>query len=517
MAVLQKLTLTQLEKQTKDFQVNILWTSEQNNGSHNYVTRTAYLYYSVNGGEKMTLSVQYTLPGQTENVILNTTISVPAREDGTAKVQVWSWMNTHISAGVVELYEELTLKPDASTISVQDALIGSATTVQIFSRSAEHTHTVQYTFGNQSGYLTETGDVTENEIRISVNEIPFKIPISFYEEIPNAKIGACQLFCTTYNGDTQIGDPQKASFMIAADENQCAPAVNGSIIDVNAKTVAVTGNANQLIRYHSKAQCTIVPELKYGADVSQRYINGTELQSDGDAIIIDCVDQSDVAFALTDSRGLRAEKTVEFNLIPYLHLTMSADIERDGPTSEKASLRCSGFFYRGDFGEGTASNELTFRYKIGSGELITVTIPYNVGVNGLNSYYIEIPLTDLNYRETYAITVCVSDKLETVEKKLILKKGIPVFDWGENDFNFNVPVNIEGEDGYSGTLLNVKGLLNADQLTIGYKPLSYFFYPVGSVFITYNLETDPNILFGGSWEQEFTGLTNDGIRWVRKS
>ena len=32
--------------------------------------------------------------------------------------------------------------------------------------------------------------------------------------------------------------------------------------------------------------------------------------------------------------------------------------------------------------------------------------------------------------------------LSTVTKTITLQRGIPVFDWGENDFNFHVPIKI---------------------------------------------------------------------------
>ena len=42
-------------------------------------------------------------------------------------------------------------------------------------------------------------------------------------------------------------------------------------------------------------------------------------------------------------------------------------------------------------------------------------------------------------------------------KKLTLQKGIPVFGWGEDDFNFNVPVTITEED----VCYNLLGALKA--------------------------------------------------------
>ena len=55
-----------------------------------------------------------------------------------------------------------------------------------------------------------------------------------------------------------------------------------------------------------------------------------------------------------------------------------------------------------------------------------------------------ISLSDLDYTKAFAFEVVVSDKIATVTKAVTLPKGIPVFDWGENDFNFNVPVKIAG-------------------------------------------------------------------------
>ncbi len=518
MAVSQKLTLNQLENQGNNYQVNVLWTSAQTGASYNNVTRTAYLYYSVNGGEETVVTVKYTLPLRTEKVILNLTIVVPPAEEGTATLNVRTWMDTHISAGVVTLVEELELKPVESTMTAADAAIGTVIPVKIHSSSTEHTHSVRYEFGAKSGYLTETGGVSAEEIILAVTDIPFLLPESFYEEIPDARSGVCQLSCTTYAGDTQVGEPQQATFTVSADGSQCSPTVSGSVVDVNPQTLAITGNENQLIRYHSTALCTITPELKNYASVDKQWINGVELEQGSNEISIDKVEQEQVMFAVADSRGFRAEAAGAISLIPYRHLTMSASAERDDPTSGNATLRCSGLFYRGNFGDGTQNNTLTFQYKIGAGEFITAAADYSVGAPSVDSYSAALKLSGLSYQNTHTITVRVSDKLETVEKRLTLKKGVPVFDWGENDFKFNVPVTIEGEKNYAGKLLDVKGLLNAETLTVGGMPLNYVLYPVGGVFITYDPDADPNDIFGGAWESvNNSQILGDGYRWVRKA
>ena len=52
-----------------------------------------------------------------------------------------------------------------------------------------------------------------------------------------------------------------------------------------------------------------------------------------------------------------------------------------------------------------------------------------------------------DYRKSYDFQIQAYDgangtALTTVTRDLVIKRGIPVFDWGENDFNFHVPVKI---------------------------------------------------------------------------
>ena len=62
-----------------------------------------------------------------------------------------------------------------------------------------------------------------------------------------------------------------------------------------------------------------------------------------------------------------------------------------------------------------------------------------------NSYTATVNLTGLDYQKTYSIEASIKDTLTSyvyaTEKKI---NTTPVFDWGENDFNFNVPVTMRG-------------------------------------------------------------------------
>ena len=48
--------------------------------------------------------------------------------------------------------------------------------------------------------------------------------------------------------------------------------------------------------------------------------------------------------------------------------------------------------------------------------------------------------------QSYTFDVVVTDAVTNATSSATIPKGIPVFDWGENDFNFNVPVYINGTE-----------------------------------------------------------------------
>ena len=76
-----------------------------------------------------------------------------------------------------------------------------------------------------------------------------------------------------------------------------------------------------------------------------------------------------------------------------------------------------------------------------------------------NGYSKTITISNLDYRKSYRVSATVKDAIGTVTSESKTFQAIPIFDWGQNDFNFNVPVSIEHnpiadfviEQGYYGT------------------------------------------------------------------
>ena len=245
------------------------------------------------------------------------------------------------------------------------------------------------------------------------------------------------LTCVTYNGATAIGS-STCEFDVTTDEAKCKPDVAGTVVDINPKTVAVTGDNNIMVRYCSTADCTIAVTLnKKAGSVKTKTINNVSVS--GDSRQIGSVETGTFDFYAKDSREYHNTDKVVKTLIPYVKLTANVTSWRVDPTSGNARLKIEGNCFKGNFG--AKDNTLTVRYRQGdSGDYTTVapTISDN------DTYTVTVDLSGLDYTKAFTYEVIVSDELSTVPKTTTIQKGIPVFDWGENDFNLNVPVAVNG-------------------------------------------------------------------------
>lgn len=330
----------------------------------------------------------------------------------------------------------LTAIPRASAIGATDANIGANSAIAIDKKSSSYTHSIKYEFGSLSGYITSSGGVSTSEVKFSAASVSFTVPTSFYTQIPNAKTGKCKLTCTTYSGNTKIGDAKTTEFTVTAAESSCTPTVSGTVVDSNATTKALTGDDSKLIKYFSDALCTIAATAKNSATIKTKKIGGTTVS--GNTRTISDVETGSIAFAATDSRGYSTSVTVKATLINYIKLTVNAYLNRVDPTSGNAILNVKGNYFNGSFG--AVNNSLSIKYRIGkSGESYGDWIEASPLI-GDDNYTLSVYLSGLDYRYAYSLQVVCEDKLVSKEVTATVSKGIPVADWGESDFRFNVPV-----------------------------------------------------------------------------
>ncbi len=357
--------------------------------------------------------------------------------------------STHTVSGNVTVAS--TAQVLASNVGATNANIGSVSTITVTKYNPTYYHTLQYSFGNLSGYITSSGGVSTSASKFSGTSVAFTIPSTFYAQIPNSKTGKCTITCKTYSSSsstTQLGNATTCQITVTATG---APTVSGTVVDTNATTIALTGDANKLIRYKSTAVATISASGNNSATIASKYINNVVPNSSNQRTF-SRVSATSFVFKATDSRGYQATKTVSPTMVDYINLTLNPVISRPTPTGSEITMTFTGDYYRGSFGAYSNTLKIQYRYRESSSTTWSswTTIASTNYTISTQTYTTSSPIslgTNFDYQKAYMFQVRATDgtadyTLSTVTKAVTVQRGIPVFDWGEEDFEFHVNVKI---------------------------------------------------------------------------
>ena len=421
-----------------------------------------YGYVGYDGANRQYRSTTYNFANHAVNCFGDHTFTVFHDSDGTKTLTLegaWSTSHsTYISGGSAAGTVELPPISRESTIRATDAMIGSESTITVIRQNKSFTHSIAYRFGSLSGYLDADGNPVSVETDMTAETLSFTLPEAFYHQIPDAPYGTVELTCRTYSETSQIGQDRTCTFLAKTDPAVCAPEVTGTAVDCNPETLALTGDETCLVRYASQVQCEITAQAKNGAHIVQTTVAGALVTED--THLVEQPQSGTIEFAATDSRGHTTVFPVQLQMIPYVPLTISkADLKRTDPTSGNALLVLAGKCFAGDFGE--TENSITAQFCVDDGEYQSIELT----AQGEN-YSATVELEGLDYQQTHRLYLEVSDLLSSVSKTLTLGKGVPVFDWGEQDFQFHVPVTGNFRGAFDGAYIRTVRLSATNTLTL---------------------------------------------------
>lgn len=264
------------------------------------------------------------------------------------------------------------------------------------------------------------------------------------ERSPNS----VQLPLTFYARSTLMNDEQLLSGMSSMMTIvNSAPTINTtSIKDVNSITTALTGNENIFVLNASRVE----------ANMTASFFKETKVVDD--SYKIQCgsktikstlgyfpeVESGSIVFTIKDSRNLITTKTVTAaSVIEYKKPTISFIYTQPDATATTLTGTVSGTFWHGSFGVSNNTFNLQYRYRIGNGDYTNWTNLYAIPTEGTYSTGFTIP--GMDYRNAYTVQMRVIDSIYTVESSEVNVLVKPVFDWSKSDFNFNVPITMNGE------------------------------------------------------------------------
>lgn len=444
MAVYQELSVTEVADsqsiEDNSSKVNIVWTSKQSGESRNGYKRTAYYYVSINEGEETEYSVSYTLPQSTTKTIVDATITVPHKEDGSATVAVRTWMDTGISVGVVEKSQTLTLttisrasQPSCITYPNHTRDVGKfgdTITIHMNRKSNEFTHDVYYSFGSE-----ELQEIASNV----VYNTTWTIPLDIIEKLESQeKSGIGEIIVKTYtdNGNKYIGENSCEFFVTVPEIEETKPTISMSLMPIGAIPSEFAG---LYLQGFTKVKATLTADGKYGADINSLLIkvDGVIISSDDDftSSYLTIPGEKTVYGYVIDSRGFTNETSQTITVIPYsdpkLEGASAVRCDENGNQSESGThLKISGKrSYSPCIYEGEQNNhcKIEYRYsqdKINYSNWITILDGNDLSIDEVTtepllngalsteaSYLVHIRAMDTMGRTADSFTTIPTDKV----------------------------------------------------------------------------------------------------------
>ena len=328
MSVNQSLTLEQVGQSIANntSKVRIKWTSQQTGSSYNNAPGDkAYYYITINGGTETEHTVAFTLPQNTTKTILDTTLTVSHKADGTGSIKVRTWMDTEISAGVITQTKTLTLDtiPRASAVSAPSTgTLGTALKITVDRKSANFTDKLYYKIGSKSAVRLTGYDGT-------AETYSWTPPVSLAINAPNSTKLAVTLIADTYNGTAYVG--RSECTVTLAIPSSVVPTLSVSVTDPTGNKTKYTGYFLQL---RSKIRVAITGTGAQGSTIKSYSIKVgwsagsgtlyTASAATGTTGLLPYYGTVYITCAVTDSRGRTATKSIEYTVKPYSVPTISA-------------------------------------------------------------------------------------------------------------------------------------------------------------------------------------------------
>ena len=424
--------------QTKNIATNtstIAWTLTSTGGTDNYYT-TGPTTVKINGEtvyyKDKVLWSTYKFPAAKGST--SGTITINHDNEGKAEIPVS--IRTNIYTGVLETKDGTWTLDSIERFAVLESAPN-------FNDEENPTITYSNPAGNSVTSLRACISLTGSKADISYRDIS-KTGTSYTFELTDAERDVLRAATTDSNsravkfyvrseiGGSSNGSNLQRTFTIKNPK----PTINPTITDNNEATVVLTGDNTKLVKYYSNAAITIgAAAVKKATLTSKKVTCGSKSRtSDG---TINSVTSGRFVFTATDSRGNTTTKTVEPSFVNYIKLSCS--LANNIPdTSGNMTVRATGNYFNGSFGAKSNSLNVYYRYKTVGGSYSSWTA-MTVTKRG-NTYSATANLTGLDYQTSYVVQTYANDALATVYSAEKTVKATPVFDWGENDFKFNVPV-----------------------------------------------------------------------------
>lgn len=316
------------------------------------------------------------------------------------------------------------------------------------------------------GFWGETDNVAIRTLPLDKASYTFELTDSerrsLWELLDEGETGTVYFYIETtetVDGEEEVLDETRSSTTLVFINYE--PTLYPSLTDINPITRDLTGDPNKLVRYMSEVQFEFNAEPQKGAlDILSSLLINTLDDSSGQGTVkaenllsgtFTNPTSNTFYFSATDNRlntghTYYSLSSFDGDFIEYVKLTASVKTSGiDG--GGNLDITVSGKYFDKKFSE-NKPNTMSIQYAVypkgttavwNDIGVITPTVPENS-----SDYTFTIPtVTGLDYSKQHVVEVRVTDRLMTVTTSTVAL-ATPVFYWNEDEFNFNIPVNING-------------------------------------------------------------------------
>lgn len=311
--------------------IRVEWSSSQS-----VANNTSTIYWTVKSAGGTGNSYHYVMAGPVTVSIAGTTVysradrfemhvgatlgsgsfTLTHNQAGNAILTAWAEAAIYTYAVSSTRYGysvDLPTIPRASSVSVSGTTMGSPVTIQISKAVSSFTHSLTWYFGGKSGTITNW-DFTGS----SVNWTP---PISLASEIANSTSGTGTIYCTTYNGGSNIGQ-KSVNFTLNVPSN-IVPSINSFTSFIASTRPSGCGmyiKNNSTVRWNASVSgvygSTIKKCVISGANLSYETTASSNSYSATSSTLTTCGNKT-YTITITDSRGRTASRTESIYVTDY--------------------------------------------------------------------------------------------------------------------------------------------------------------------------------------------------------
>ena len=356
----------------------------------------------VGGKEKVNKNLTIDTRNSATVTLATWTGDVAHTDDGSLSLAVsgsFTMGGTSLSGGSASGSFDCTDIPRASTLTLSKTSLNPQESVgaTVASASSAFSHKIKWSLGDSSVTHSLSAGVTKDA---------FTVPLSWAEEITNAKSGNISVAIATYKGSKRIGSKSYSLKLII-------PATEDFLPEFKLVTERIDNSVpsefGEYVKGKSQIKLNVENlKLKQGAKASS-YTAKVDLSSKNKLpAIFDLTKSGEITVSVTvkDSRGFSVTKSSKINVLDYSAPTVSVNSlyrcdENGNKTTSGTYLFCDLKVKYSSLNNKNLSN-VTYKYKKADGDAFSGETPINENVSILgsgeflnnSSYIIAFKITD---------------------------------------------------------------------------------------------------------------------------